>query len=261
MEIMIKTDTILKVSDNGAKTPVDAPVVIETRSLEKTYFGKVDVHVLHDINIRIRAREFVAVIGQSGSGKSTLLNILGALDVPTGGTVLVNGVDISTLAEDELAMLRSNEVGFIFQAHYLLDEFTCLENVLMPITIRYGAVSKAQRDRVLVLLDRVGLSDQLDKHPDEMSGGQNQRCAIVRALANNPKIILADEPTGNLDTRSGAEVFSLMREMNRESGVAFVMITHDDRLAQEADRILLIEDGQVLEISKEEHRRRIASLV
>lgn len=235
-------------------------LVIETRGLKKTYFGKINVPVLHGLDIEIYAREFVAIIGQSGSGKSTLLNILGALDVPTGGKVFVNGTDISLLDEDELAQLRSDEVGFIFQGHYLLNEFTCLENALMPITIRHGEADESQRQRVLQLLERVGLSDQTNKFPDEMSGGQNQRCAIVRALANAPKIILADEPTGNLDSASGEEVFQLMREMNRESGVAFVMITHDDRLAQEADRILLIEDGNIFEISKEQHRQRIAAI-
>jgi ABC-type lipoprotein export system ATPase subunit len=232
------------------------PLVVETRKLRKTYFGKVDVPVLHGIDIQIRAEEFVAIIGQSGSGKTTLLNILGALDVPTGGTVLINGVDISTLEEDELAWLRSDEVGFIFQFHYLLDEFTCLENALMPLTIRHGEAAEEERERIIGLLERVGLGDQLHKRPDEMSGGQNQRCAIVRALANSPKIVLADEPTGNLDSRSGKEVFEMMREMNRASGVAFVMITHDDRLAQAADRIMLIEDGLIHEISKEEHLRR-----
>jgi ABC-type lipoprotein export system ATPase subunit len=236
-------------------------VVLETRGLHKTYFGKVDVPVLFGIDLRIRAEEFVAVIGQSGSGKSTLLNLLGALDTPTEGTVLVNGVDISTLDHDEMARLRNAEVGFIFQFHFLLDEFTCLENVLMPLTIRDGDVSETDRLRVIELLERVGLGTQLSKRPDEMSGGQNQRCAIVRALANEPRIVLADEPTGNLDSHSGEEVFALMRRMNRESGVAFVMITHDDRLAQAADRILLIEDGLIHEISKAEHRKRIASLV
>jgi ABC-type lipoprotein export system ATPase subunit len=237
-----------------------APVVVETRGLKKTYYGKVDVPVLFGVDIEIRAEEFVAIIGQSGSGKSTLLNILGALDVPTGGTVLINGVDISTLEEDELAALRSDEVGFIFQAHYLLDEFTCLENALMPLVIRHGEASDEETERVIRLLQRVGLGDQINKRPDEMSGGQNQRNAIVRALANSPKIILADEPTGNLDSHSGEEVFKLMREMNAESGVAFVMITHDDRLAQAADRILLIEDGLIHEISKEDHRKRVASI-
>lgn len=233
----------------------DRPVVIETRDLKKTYFGKVNVPVLFGLDIQVRAGEFVAIVGQSGSGKSTLLNILGALDVPTGGTVLINDVDISTLDDDALARLRSDEIGFVFQAHYLLNEFTCLENALIPILLRRGEASSEERARVLGLLDRVGLRDQINKHPDEMSGGQNQRCAIVRAMANSPKIILADEPTGNLDSRSGAEVFALMREMNKESGVAFVMITHDDRLAQAADRILLIADGRISEISKDHHLR------
>ncbi len=247
---------ILKTPTNGFHAPLENRLVIETRGLEKTYLGKVNIPVLHDINIQIREQEFVAIIGQSGSGKSTLLNILGALDVPTGGTVLVNGVDISTLDEDGLAILRSEEVGFIFQAHFLLNEFTCLENALMPITIRHGEADEEQTSRVLQLLERVGLGDQINKHPDEMSGGQNQRCAIVRSLANSPKIILADEPTGNLDRNSGEEVFALMREMNRESGVAFVMITHDDRLAQQADRILLIEDGGIIEMTKEAHGKK-----
>lgn len=247
-------------TDTSATTSQLPPVIVETRGLKKTYFGRVDVPVLFGIDIKIRAEEFVAVIGQSGSGKSTLLNILGALDSPTDGTVLINGVDISTLEDDQLAALRSDEVGFIFQFHYLLDEFTCLENTLMPLTIRNGDITEEERERMVGILERVGLGAQVNKRPEEMSGGENQRCAIVRALANAPKIVLADEPTGNLDSRSGEEVFQLMREMNRESGVAFVMITHDDRLAQAADRILLIEDGLIHEISKEEHRRRLASL-
>ncbi len=223
-----------------------APVV-EARNLKKTYFGKVDVPVLHGVNLQVRRGEFVAIIGQSGSGKSTLLNILGALDTPTSGEVLINNVNIATLSETELAIVRSDENGFVFQFHYLLDEFTCLENALMPITIRRGEVTDRERERVISLLKRVGLGSQLHKYPDEMSGGQNQRCAIVRALANDPRIVLADEPTGNLDSRSGQEVFDLMREMNRESDVAFIMIAHDERLAQAADRILLIEDGLIKE--------------
>ena len=172
--------------------------------------------VLHGIDLQIRAGDFVALVGQSGSGKSTLLHLLGALDVPTTGRVLIKGVDLASLSEDELALLRSEEIGFIFQSHHLLDGFTCLENALMPITIRHGIETEAQRARVIHLLQRVGLGHHLHKRPDEMSGGQNQRCAIVRALANAPQIVLADEPTGNLDSRSGEEVFALMREMNRE---------------------------------------------
>jgi lipoprotein-releasing system ATP-binding protein len=165
------------------------PVVIETHELRKTYFGKVAVPVLHGIDLRIRAGEFVAIMGQSGSGKSTLLNILGALDVPTNGTVLINGVDIGTLDDDALADLRSTGIGFIFQFHHLLDEYTCLENALLPLIIRHGGVGEAERSRVILLLERVGLGHRLENHPDAMSGGENQRCAIVRALANEPRII------------------------------------------------------------------------
>ena len=209
--------------------------------------------------MHVKAGEFVAIIGQSGSGKSTLLNILGALDVPTEGTVLIDGVDIATLSENGLAALRNRVIGFVFQFHYLLNELTCLENALAPITISKGEASEEEKSYVLALLDRVGLADQVNKHPDAMSGGQNQRCAIIRALASQPKIVLADEPTGNLDSRSGNEVFNIMREMNREKGVAFIMVTHDDRLAQEADRILAIEDGWVNEIDKREHRLKLIS--
>ena len=244
----------------GASTTNSPRIVVEARGLKKTYFGKVDVPVLFGINLKIHAGEFVAVIGQSGSGKSTLLNILGGLDTPTSGTVLINGVDTARLDEDELARVRSDEIGFIFQFHFLLDEFTCLENVLMPLIIRNGEETGEEHERIIRLLERVGLGGRLNNHPDEMSGGENQRCAVVRALANAPKIVLADEPTGNLDKQSGEEVFEMMREMNRMSGVAFVMITHDDRLAQAADRILLIEDGLLHEISKDEHRQRLASI-
>ena len=245
----------------NAITKNDAPkqIVVQTQGLKKTYFGKVETPVLHGIDIEIRSGEFVAIIGQSGSGKSTLLNILGALDVPTEGKVLIDGVDIATLTEDELAALRNRVVGFVFQFHYLLDELSCLENALTPVAINKGEASEEDTARVIALLERVGLGKQLHKHPDTMSGGQNQRCAIIRALTSQPKIVLADEPTGNLDSRSGDEVFNIMREMNRENGVAFIMVTHDDRLAQEADRILMIEDGWVHEVDKNEHRIKLLS--
>ena len=244
--------------ESTASNPRQADkIVVATRGLKKTYFGKVETPVLHGIDIQIYAGEFVAIIGQSGSGKSTLLNILGALDVPTEGQVLIDGVDIATLSEDGLAALRNRVVGFVFQFHYLLDELSCLENALTPITIWRGEASKEEEARVISLLERVGLGKQIYKRPDTMSGGQNQRCAIIRALANQPKIVLADEPTGNLDSRSGNEVFNIMREMNRENGVAFIMVTHDDRLAQAADRILMIEDGWVHEVDKSEHRKKL----
>ena len=222
-------------------------LVVETEHLFKTYHGKVETPVLFDVNLRINAGEFVAVMGQSGSGKSTLLNILGCLDRPSRGMVHIDGQDIARLSDDELARLRRERIGFIFQAHFLLDEFTCLENALLPVLIRYGFIPTKERERAITLLKRVGLEKELHKTPDEMSGGQNQRVAIVRALANRPSLLLADEPTGNLDSENGKEVFALMREMGEETGVAVVMVTHDDRLAYEAQRILLIEDGYLTE--------------
>ncbi|MCX6612499.1 MAG: ABC transporter ATP-binding protein [Acidobacteria bacterium] len=218
-------------------------LVIETVGLKKTYQGKLPTPVLFGIDLRVVAGEFVSIIGQSGSGKSTLLNILGALDVPSEGLVKIDGVDISTLTDDGLAVLRSEVVGFVFQAHFLLEELTCLENAVLPIIIRKGSATQEEVEWIHGLLVRVGLGGQLHKSPDTMSGGENQRCAIVRALANRPRIVLADEPTGNLDSHSGEEVFQLMRQMSAEIGIAFVMVTHDERLAHAADRILMIEDG------------------
>jgi ABC-type lipoprotein export system ATPase subunit len=223
--------------------------VVRTVGLKKTYNAGTPnaVEVLHGINMEARAGEFVAIIGQSGSGKSTLLNILGALDTPTEGTVEIAGVDIAALDTDGLARLRSTTVGFVFQFHHLLDEFDCLENALMPVTIRKGAPEREDVEYAKRLLGRVGLAEQMGKRPNRMSGGQQQRCAIVRALVNRPRLVLADEPTGNLDSRSGQEVFALMREIARETGVAFLMVTHDDRLARAAARALRIEDGLMYE--------------
>jgi ABC-type lipoprotein export system ATPase subunit len=236
--------------DVQAQNGSTAGITVRTKGLRKTYNpGQPgEIEVLHGVDMEVPPGEFVAIIGQSGSGKSTLLNILGALDVASAGTVEIDGTDISTLDSDGLAALRGDTVGFVFQSHYLLDEFSCLENALMPVTIRKGAPDAADVARVTALLQRVGLDDQLHKLPGQMSGGQQQRTAIIRALANEPRLILADEPTGNLDSRAGQEVFSLMRDMARETGVAFIMVTHDDRLARAADRILRIEDGLLQEV-------------
>ena len=220
---------------------------VETIGLKKTYFGSVPLEVLHGIDVRIEAGEFVSVLGQSGSGKSTLLNCLGALDRPTEGQVIVAGEDLADLDDDELADLRNSQVGFVFQFHYLQAEFSCLENALMPISIRKGDADPEDVDRVTDLLERVGLGHRLGNLPSQLSGGEQQRTAIVRALANQPRLVLADEPTGNLDSASSAQVFRLMREINQETGVAFVMVTHDDRLAAQGDRILRIEDGLISE--------------
>jgi ABC-type lipoprotein export system ATPase subunit len=227
-----------------------APVV-QTIGLRKTYnMGEANaIEVLHGVDMEARAGEFIAIIGQSGSGKSTLLNILGALDVPTGGTVLIDNIDIARLDGNGLADVRGSKIGFVFQFHHLLDEFTCLENALMPVTIQKGAPDPGDTAYASKLLARVGLESQIHKKPNRMSGGQQQRNAIVRALVNRPRVVLADEPTGNLDSHSGQEVFTLMREIAQETGVAFLMVTHDERLAQAADRILRIEDGLMTEVT------------
>ena len=224
----------------------NAPVVL-AEGLRKSYFGAVETLVLRGVDLVIYPGEFVALLGQSGSGKSTLLNLLGALDRPTAGRVLISGLDLGDLDDDELAMVRGQHLGFVFQSHYLLDEFTCLENALMPVSIRKGAPDAEDVARVRDLLERVGLGHRLRYLPSQLSGGEQQRTAIVRALANKPRLLLADEPTGNLDSRSGAQVFALLREVSRETGVAVLMVTHDDRLAAAADRILRIQDGLVTE--------------
>ncbi len=232
--------------------PPPKQFAVETVDLKKTYNPDTvnEVEVLHGINMTASRGEFVAIVGQSGSGKSTLLNILGALDTPTGGEAWIDGVNIAGLDSDGLADLRSEKVGFVFQFHHLLDEFTCLENALMPVAIRKGEPDKEDTAYARRLLTRVGLESQMNKRPARMSGGQQQRNAIVRALTNHPRVVLADEPTGNLDSRSGQEVFTLMREIARETGVAFLMVTHDERLAGAADRVLRIEDGIIQEVSR-----------
>ena len=220
---------------------------VEAIGLKKTYFGAVPTEVLHGIDLSIEAGEFVSILGQSGSGKSTLLNCLGALDRPTEGRVIVAGEDLSDLDDDELADLRNLKIGFIFQQHYLQDEFTCLENALMTISIRKGKADREDVERVTDLLERVGLGHRLNNRPGQLSGGEQQRTAIVRALANEPRLVLADEPTGDLDSKSSDQVFGMLREINQETGVAFVMVTHEDRLAEQGDRILRIEDGLLTE--------------
>ena len=225
----------------------DSSPLVVAAQLRKDYLlgTPLEVHVLKGIDFQVQRGEFVSIVGESGSGKSTLLNILGALDQPTSGLVSIDGVDISLLDSRGLAHLRNEKIGFVFQFHHLLNEFTCLENALMPIVIGQGRATAPQKERVLRLMDRVGLTDIAQKKANQISGGQQQRVAIIRALANEPALILADEPTGNLDSRSSAEVFTMMREMTAEHRVTFMMVTHDERLAVQADRIFRIEDGLV----------------
>lgn len=218
---------------------------IELRGVSKTYFGGVPTPVLFNINLCVMPGEFVAVVGASGSGKTTLLNIVGLLDSTTEGEVWLGGRNVAHLTELEHAMLRRDYLGFIFQFHYLLAEFSVIENALMPCRLRGKQFCAARREAMEDLLRRVGLGARIQYRPRQLSGGQQQRVAIIRALANDPVVILADEPTGNLDSANGRAVFDLMRELNRLTGKAFLIVTHDESLAREAERVIHIRDGHI----------------
>jgi lipoprotein-releasing system ATP-binding protein len=205
----------------------------------------VETEVLHSVDLVIGQGEFVALIGPSGSGKSTLLNIIGLLEPMSSGDYLLEGRSVANLSDTELTRCRSDTLGFVFQFHHLLPAFTALENVMMPALIRAGRFSDADRQHGLSLLDRVGLKAAAGKKPGELSGGMQQRVAIARALARSSPLVLADEPTGNLDTQSADEVFALMRQFNRDEGTTILIVTHDPRLAQRCDRIIELVDGRV----------------
>ncbi|RTL73159.1 MAG: ABC transporter ATP-binding protein [Hyphomicrobiales bacterium] len=207
----------------------------------------VEVEVLHDIDLSVQRGEFVAVIGPSGSGKSTLLNIIGLLDRPTRGKLYVEGHETSRLGDDAITRLRGHSIGFVFQYHYLISAFTALENVMMPLLAERGFPNDTMRARAHTLLDQLGLARWENNLANNMSGGQQQRVAIARALAMNPAIILADEPTGNLDTKSADQVFEMMREVNRRNGTTFLLVTHNLDIAQRCDRVVEVIDGRVRE--------------
>ena len=219
--------------------------IIETRDLVKEYMqGDTKLQVLKNINITIEKGEFMAIMGPSGSGKSTLLNMLGALDRPTTGKVLINGTDINTLNDNQLAELRNREIGFIFQQYNLIQRMTAQQNVELPLTIG-GVPPNKRADKAKKLLDQVGLAHRLDHRPNQLSGGEQQRVAIARALANDPNLFLCDELTGNLDSRTGQEIMSLLRSLNEEQGKTFVLITHDPNVGQSTNRLLRISDGVI----------------
>lgn len=218
--------------------------IIQLNNINKIYGTQVKTQVLHDLSLDIKEGSFTSIIGQSGSGKSTLLNIVGTLDKPSSGEVIINGKRTDTMGKNELADLRNKTIGFIFQFHYLLPEFTALENVLLPNNIMGGS-TKETKDRAKELMQLVGLEKVMNNLSTNMSGGQQQRTAIARALMNNPRIILADEPTGNLDSDSTENIYNLMRDINRKFGTTFVIITHDRRIAEKADRIVEIKDGRI----------------
>ncbi len=224
-------------------------MVIEARNLSKTYRGGDGgiIRVLDGANLEVRRREMVAIVGASGSGKSTLLHLLGALDAPTSGYVVLDGEPLHGRADEELAAVRNRKIGFVFQFHHLLREFSALENVMMPMRIA-GVDVKAARSRAEELLARVGLTGRMSHRPTELSGGEQQRTAVARALALDPVIVLADEPSGNLDHFNAERLHDLFVELVRELEVAMVVVTHNRSLSARADRVLLLEDGRLREI-------------
>lgn len=219
--------------------------ILELKNINKIYGDKIKTQVLYDINLNFQESSFNSIIGSSGSGKSTLMNIIGTLDKATSGDVLIDGENITSFNKEQLAVLRNETIGFIFQFHYLLPEFTVLENVLMPYRIKHNKVSKEALKRAKDLIEIVGLNKVINNKATDISGGQQQRAAIARSLINSPRIILGDEPTGNLDSETTETVYNLLREINNEFKSTFIVITHDKRIAEKADRIIEIKDGKI----------------
>ncbi|MGR3977694.1 lipoprotein-releasing ABC transporter ATP-binding protein LolD [Acinetobacter sp. 1207_04] len=219
-------------------------LVLEAKDIYKSFNeGKNNVDVIKGLSLAIEQGEFVSIVGSSGSGKSTLLHILGGLDLPTQGSILLNGRRFDQLGEAERGFLRNQHLGFVYQFHHLLPEFTALENVAMPLMLRKDMIFKEAKQRAEYLLERVGLSHRLTHQPGELSGGERQRVALARALVTRPQLMLADEPTGNLDRNTAVGIFELLADLRKELNMAMLIVTHDEQLAKQADRVLHMQDG------------------
>jgi lipoprotein-releasing system ATP-binding protein len=219
---------------------------IALTNIVKSYGTRVITTVLHGISLSINNGEFLSIIGQSGSGKSTLLNLIGILDRPNSGQIVIDGTNINTLSDDELALLRNKNIGFVFQFHYLLPEFSALENVLIPWRMQSGRTSTQALARAKELLEKVGVADRMNNRSTDLSGGQQQRVAIARAMMNKPMLILADEPTGNLDSDTSENIRKLMRDINKAENTTFILVTHDRHIADSCDRVIEIADGRIV---------------
>jgi lipoprotein-releasing system ATP-binding protein len=225
--------------------------ILELKNINKIYGTEVKTQVLFDINLSFKEQSFSSIIGQSGSGKSTVLNIIGTLDKPTSGEVIIAGKRTNGMTNNQLASLRNETIGFVFQFHYLLPEFTAFENVLMPYLIKYGRPSKEIVERANELMDLIGLEKVKNNLSVNMSGGQQQRTAIARSLIMNPKLVLADEPTGNLDSETTEIIYDTLKDINKRFKTTFIVITHDRKIAEKTDRIVEIKDGRInLDISR-----------
>lgn len=229
--------------------------LIELKNVARTYdLGEVQVHALRSVTLNIERGEYVALIGPSGSGKSTLMNTLGCLDRPTQGSYLLDGEEIVTMSRDERARIRNKQLGFVFQNFNLLNRTTAVENVELPLMYVPGLSSKERRKIAIEMLTRVGLGDRLFHHSSQLSGGQQQRVAIARALANSPSILMGDEPTGNLDSKTSREVIEMFRKLNNEQSITVILVTHDPAVARNAKRIIVLRDGGVVEDTSEFQR-------
>ncbi|KGK98452.1 ABC transporter ATP-binding protein [Methanococcoides methylutens] len=221
------------------------PNIIEIRDLTKIYTDGLGVKALDGLNMTVKRGEFLSIIGPSGSGKSTLLHMIGILDTPTSGIILIDGENVTTMSDKERSSARNEMLGFIFQYHHLLPDFSALENVMMPLLI--AGKSKREAEKIASdILKEVGLEERMDHRPNQLSGGQNQRVAVARALANDPKIVIGDEPTGNLDSHSSDKIYELLRKLNKEHDQTFILVTHDESMAAKTDRIVRIVDGKIV---------------